>query len=70
LNSTRIIEPRLAARGRGQHNLDTGIPEDIGGSGKLFEPEAGLATSVAKLVVRRQNIRTVVFNLLFAITPR
>jgi hypothetical protein len=45
------VERRLATLGRGQHDLGTGILEDVVRRGQLFEPEAGLAAGVAELVV-------------------
>ena len=49
------IERRLAALGRGKHDLGAGFLERVVGGGELLEPEARLAARVAELVVRGQN---------------
>ena len=49
------VERRPAAlRGR-ERDLSAGVLENVIGSGELFEPEAGLAPSVAQLVVGCQD---------------
>ena len=48
------VQRRLATgRGR-QHHVGAGILEHVIGGGEFFQPEAGLATGVAQLVVRGQ----------------
>ena len=52
---TLRIERRLAAFGRSQNNVRSGVPENIVGGGKLFRSEAGLFTGIPELIVRSQN---------------
>ena len=49
------IEGWLATTGRGKHDLRPGILEHIIGGGEFLQPETGLLTGVAQLVVRREN---------------
>jgi hypothetical protein len=46
------IDRWLAACGRGERQLHTGISKDEVRGSKLFQPEARLAASVAELIVR------------------
>jgi hypothetical protein len=49
------IERRATALGRREGELGAGILEHIVRRGEFLEPEAGLATRVAELVVRSKN---------------
>lgn len=49
------VERWLAAIGRCQGQLRACVDKGVVGRGQLFEPETGLFTSVAKLLVGSQN---------------
>jgi hypothetical protein len=49
------VERRSSALWRRQRDLDAGVLEDVVGSRELFEPEAGLSSGVAQLVVGCDN---------------
>jgi hypothetical protein len=49
------IERRATALGRGEGDLGPSILENIVGRREFLQPEAGLATRVAELIVRGKN---------------
>src|SRR5262249_17670024 len=51
----RYAELRLAALRRGEHQIDSAIPEDEVRGREFLEPETGLASRVTESIVRREH---------------